>query len=548
MAVTPQYPGVYIDELPSTVHVINGVPTANAAFVDVFQRGPANHPIEVTSFGHFTATFGELNHKSRASYGIYQFFTNGGSAAWVVRITNPSDTNAECGLGLFDLEAIDPGEWGNQLEAATQPSTTAEQFDLVIREISSGVSSNTHPHVVNSETHIALSLDAAQPNYVETVLRQQSMLVSVVNGSVKPPTGNGSSEGAGAGPSRAGSILNHNNINNPAAAGYTSFTGGSAALSVTSAGQFGTEGNRNANGAPTGIYTLDTIAPQTFNLLCLPAMAGLDTNNWSLAFDAAFRYCEQRLAFLIADPPAEVLSATDAAGQANDVQAWFQGSPSVSGTTNNGAVYFPRIMIIDPDDAANAAPIETEASGTLAGLYATTDLARGVWSAPAGVSTGLSNVVRPVVAINDQLNGPLNEIGVNSIRNFPTYGTVSWGARTIDGADLIDSQWKYINVRRLALYIEQSLQDGMTWAVFEPNAEPLWALLRMSAGAFMNDLYKQGAFAGASAEYSYFVTCDATTTTPVDQEQGRVNMTVGFAPLYSAEFVVITLTQRSEQS
>ncbi|MEM7258132.1 MAG: phage tail sheath C-terminal domain-containing protein, partial [Pseudomonadota bacterium] len=231
-----------------------------------------------------------------------------------------------------------------------------------------------------------------------------------------------------------------------------------------------------------------------------------------------------------------------AVGQARDIEAWFE-TPTVSGQTNNAAVYFPRIKIPDPDPAAKGAAFETENSGTMAGIYAQTDAASGVWKAPAGIQTPLTGVLDPVVKIDDSLNGQLNPLGINCLRTFPVYGVVSWGARTIQGADLLESQWKYVNGRRLALYIEGSVKQGTTWAVFQPNDETLWSSLRLSVGAFMDGLHKQGAFAGTSAESSYFVACDASTTTPIDQQSGRVNVNVGFAPLYPAEFVVITISQ-----
>ena len=178
-----------------------------------------------------------------------------------------------------------------------------------------------------------------------------------------------------------------------------------------------------------------------------------------------------------------------------------------------------------------------------AGLYARTDATRGVWKAPAGTEARIVGG-NPVDVMTDRQQGPLNTSGVNAIRTFPVYNSVIWGARTLDGADARASEWKYVPVRRLALYIEASLQRGLQWVVFEPNDEPLWSSVRLNVGAFMNQLHRQGAFQGASARDAYLVKCDSETTTQADINLGILNVYVGFAPVRPAEFVVIRIQQR----
>ena len=151
------------------------------------------------------------------------------------------------------------------------------------------------------------------------------------------------------------------------------------------------------------------------------------------------------------------------------------------------------------------------------------------------------------VALDDLENGGLNPLGINVLRNFPVFGNISWGARTLDGADQQASEWKYIPVRRTALYIEESLYEGLKWVVFEPNDEPLWAQIRMNVGAFMSTLFRQGAFQGNTPAQAYFVKCDSETTTQNDIDNGVVNILVGFAPLIPAEFVVIQIQQLAGQ-
>jgi phage tail sheath protein FI len=145
--------------------------------------------------------------------------------------------------------------------------------------------------------------------------------------------------------------------------------------------------------------------------------------------------------------------------------------------------------------------------------------------------------------MTDAENGRLNPLGVNCLRAFPNMGRVVWGARTTVGSDALASEWKYLPVRRLALFLEESLYRGTQWVVFEPNDEPLWAQIRLTLGGFMSDLFRQGAFAGRTAKEAWFVKCDAETTTPSDRLNGVVNIHVGFAPLRPAEFVVIRLQQ-----
>jgi phage tail sheath protein FI len=284
-----------------------------------------------------------------------------------------------------------------------------------------------------------------------------------------------------------------------------------------------------------------------FNLLCIPdatrATAG-DPNTAAFAdsdieavFGAALTYCQSRRAFLLVDPPPKVNNVD----KAND---WL--STTLSNLSQSyGAAYFPRIRLAD---SLNNFQLRTFAPcGVIAGLFARIDGSRGVWKAPAGTEATLTQVQAPVYKLTDAENGVLNPLGLNCLRSFPVYGNICWGARTLRGADVLADDYKYVPVRRLALYLEESLYRGTKWAVFEPNAEPLWAQIRLNIGAFMNTLFRQGAFAGTSAKTAYYVQCDSTTTTQNDVNQGVVNILVGFAPLKPAEFVVIQIQQMAGQ-
>jgi len=284
--------------------------------------------------------------------------------------------------------------------------------------------------------------------------------------------------------------------------------------------------------AQTGFHALDTV--DLFNLMVLPPDAEIPEADHAELWGPASVYCRSRRAFLIIDAPPSWGANSKAAivqdtSKINDLRATV--------IKDYCAVYFPRIKY----NASGLIKL-TGASGAIAGLMARTDASRGVWKAPAGTEADLRGLAGLEVKLTDLENGVLNKLGVNCARIFPT-GFVSWGARTMDGADDFGSEWKYVPIRRLALMIEESLFRGTQWVVFEPNDEPLWAKIRLNIGAFMMGLFRQGAFQGSSPDQAFFVKCDSETTTQNDRNLGIVNIQVGFAPLKPAEFVVITIQQ-----
>ena len=204
-------------------------------------------------------------------------------------------------------------------------------------------------------------------------------------------------------------------------------------------------------------------------------------------------------------------------------------------------MYFPWILAPDPLQA-NALR-EFPPCGFVAGIFAETDSNRGVWKAPAGIETSLNGGVSigPDKTISETQNGVLNRKGINCIRTFPGKGTAAWGSRSLRGSDGLGSEWKYVPVRRTALFIEESIYRGLKWAVFEPNAEPLWAKIRMTVGDFMLTLFRNEALQGSKPEQAYFVKCDRETMTESDIDTGICNVLVGFAPIKPAEFVVIKI-------
>jgi phage tail sheath protein FI len=298
-------------------------------------------------------------------------------------------------------------------------------------------------------------------------------------------------------------------------------------------------GQPDSNVFKQAVMDLDTPDP-FFNILCLPDLVrpapndptALQHTNAMSVYSEAALVCKNKHAFLLIDPLPDITSV-GAAESWKSLKFTFQSSHS--------AAYFPNIRV---DDPLVPGAIRSHApSGAIAGVYARTDGQFGVWKAPAGTDAVLSGVYGPSVTMSDKEQGVLNPIGLNIIRQFPIYGTVSFGSRTVDGSNALASDWKYIPVRRTASYILRSLSEALRWAVHSPNGEALWSQLRINVTAFMQGLFRQGAFKGVSAREAYFVQCDASTTTQDDINQGVVNIVIGFAPLKPAEFVVISLRQ-----
>jgi phage tail sheath protein FI len=280
----------------------------------------------------------------------------------------------------------------------------------------------------------------------------------------------------------------------------------------------------------TGIFALEDV--DLFNLMCLPGVTDSLPAASSLAvLSAALEYCKRRRAFLIVNLPA----ITDTLDEATK---WLDDNASLR--ERNVAAYFPQIRALDPIMGVVRA---FDASGAIAGIYARTDSERGVWKAPAGTTATIAGTTGVTTILTDGQNGVLNPLGLNCLRSLDVFGQVVWGARTLRGADQLTDEYKYVPIRRLALFLEESLYRGTQWVVFEPNDEPLWAQIRLNLGAFMHNLFTLGAFQGRTPREAYFVKCDGDTTTQNDRDLGRVNIIVGFAPLKPAEFVIIKIQQ-----
>jgi hypothetical protein len=511
MPLTLAHPGVYIQELEPAVRAVRGVPTSITAFIGRARRGLVDTPVRIQGFGEFDRLFGGLWDESTMSYAVRHFFLNGGADALIVRVHHESapgerdratlDLAAEGG-GALRLEASSPGTWARRLRAeVAHPDLStpgaAPLFHLTIQE----TDGRTPPTVVTEEKFLRLSLDPAGERFASDVLEQESDLVRVVDPAGRPV------------PTAAPAPFNGDG-DDGAQIGD---------LDVVGPG---------FEGARRGLFALEDA--DLFNLLCIPPFSDTDDVD-AATWDEAVAYCVRRRAIVIVDPPA-------AWNDSDDVLA---NIATVVTRSPNAALYFPRIRAADPlrqNRLRTFAP-----SGVVAGVIARTDTARGVWKAPAGQEATTVGARELTRRLTDGQNGKLNPRGVNCLRTFPAAGRVVWGARTLMGDDDLASQWAYLPVRRTALFIEESLYRGSQWVVFEPNDEKLWAQIRLTLGAFMHGLFRQGAFQGITPQEAYFVKCDRETTTQADIDRGIVIIVVGFAPLKPAEFVVIQIQQIAGQ-
>lgn len=513
MPVELSYPGVYVQEVPSGVRTITGVATSITAFVGRALRGPVDEPVTCRSFADFERTFGGLWQESHLGYSVRDFFRLGGARAVVVRVhTKAANDTAQLSVGSgprkLTLTAASPGTWGSHLGATIDKEVRDPKdrklFNLFVTDGMTGL----------TETFRNVSLDPDAPRRVDIVVNAESALVRVDPASLpkQPQSGN---------------------------TAVATSTGGTNDGGPLTAAQFTGPGQEAAK---RGLYALEKV--DLFNLLVIPPYLGEDVDLGDRdvdpeVADAAITYAGTRRAVVVLDPPS----------------AWTSVDKAVSGVANlptgaaayrsHAAVYFPRVR--QPDPLRDGRLMAFAPSGAVAGIMAATDASRGVWKAPAGLDATLPGVAELTVPLTDQEIGALNPLGVNCLRVAPEAGHVVWGARTREGSDRLGSEWKYLPVRRTALYLEESLFRGVQWAVFEPNDEPLWGQLRLNIGAFLNDLFRKGAFQGRTPREAYFVRCDRETTTQSDIDRGIVNIHVGFAPLKPAEFVVLRLQQIAGQ-
>lgn len=575
MPVAVSYPGVYVEEIPSGVRTITGVATSITAFIGSAARGPTNSAITINNFGDFENIFGGLWIESSLGFAVRDFFLNGGGQAIIVRLyhADPGDlvavppvpapeTKASLTIGVLKFLAASEGKWGLNLRANIDTDNisadiakamgmqTTDLFNLAVRDISpSG----------KSEKFLNVTVKPS-PRQIDKVLLSGSDLLrydGLPDAKAAIAAGvDKLSEVENTYLAAKTSLVNKQNQDPSADVSKEKKTVTEAKTALD--GALSAADNAVSNGQPLkildflppngeslklGLYALEQA--DLFNLLCippyrtdrtaLPDSIDVDVN----LISAAAAYCEKRRAILIVDSPGDWRTKKDARDQ-------FMDTDDKIGTrSRNAALFFPRLK--QPNPLRDNQIEVFAACGTVAGIFARTDTQRGVWKAPAGLDATLVGSPSLSVSLTDPENGELNQLGINCLRAFSTGGRVVWGSRTLRGADQLADEYKYIPVRRTALYIEESLFRGLKWVVFEPNDEPLWSQIRLNVGAFMHNLFRQGAFQGSSPRDAYFVKCDKETTTQNDINLGIVNVVVGFAPLKPAEFVIIKLQQMAGQ-
>jgi uncharacterized protein len=509
MSMTPvqtPYPGVYVAEVASGVRTITGVATSITAFIGRALRGPVDEPVTISTFGDFERIFGGLWTESHLGYSVADFFRLGGGTAIIVRVhkSKANDTATlnigAAGNSQLKLQAASPGAWGSQLTATVDKDTKPGDPSLFNLTVTDGGTMFT-------ETFRNVSWDVASSRRIDLLLKN-STLVRMVDPLPKASLGAAKTDSSPTAGGNDGDPITANEITDGA----------------------------NLETNKRGLYAL--LKADLFNLLVIPPYDGTDhvgtrdlTGN---VIANALSFVEDHRAVFVLDPPT----------------AWATQAQAVAGAPgyapgDHAALYFPRVN--QPDVLHDGQVTQFAAAGAVAGVIAATDARRGIWKSPAGLDAGLDGVASLAIPLTDAEIGALNQLGVNCLRLAPGAGHVVWGARTRDGDDRLASDWKYLAVRRTALYLEESLFRGLQWAVFEPNDEPLWAQIRLSVGAFMNNLFRQGAFQGTSPKDAYFVKCDRQTTLQNDINLGVVNIQVGFAPLKPAEFVVLRLQQMAGQ-
>ena len=491
------HPGVYIEEVPSGVRTISGVATSIALFIGWAPKGRIDKAVRLTSYADYERAYGGLDTRSLLGYAVRQFYANGGSDAYVVRIVDPNPdpgppvvpgaatAKATLLVGTEDLnvEASSPGAWANSFKVQAT-ATTGTTFKLDVFDAQDNL----------VESFVNLSMDPADPRFAPSVVNEHSAYVDELSTS-SPAT-------AVATP-------------NP-----TPLAGGEDGPVLDPTDDLETEFQTQTE----KLFDDGGIADRLdlFNIICVPGLKNFAT------VENLQRYAKVRRAFLLVD-----------GAEGEDVAT--PGAPPRSDNAMNSAYYLPWIKAPDPLQSNMLRLFPP--SGFVAGIYARTDASRGVWKAPAGTEASINAATGLKFDMSDAENGQLNPQGINCLRTLPVYGRVVWGARTLHGENDRGSEWKYVPVRRMALFLEESLYRGTQWVVFEPNDEPLWAQIRLNIGAFMNGLFRQGAFQGVSPKDAYFVKCDRETTTQADINLGIVNILVGFAPLKPAEFVVIKIQQ-----
>ncbi|WP_306487799.1 phage tail sheath family protein [Agathobaculum sp.] len=587
-------PGVYVEEYDSGATPMQGVSTSTAGFVGLAERGPViGQPQLVTSFADYTRMYG--GYLSKAGYGdarylpyaVEQFFMNGGARAYIMRAVPGDAKAASLTTGVLRVTAANPGAWAEKMRVTVVPSSKAKTqvfdvdgADLTLKnadgfnagdvvELFDG--KTTAYATIKSVLDKVITLDApctlavadtkvGTSKYIRTceitiTARLDDTVETYENLSLKPEALNyapvktaksdlirvevlpGKPAAAAAPAVKDENKDNKDKKDAPAAApapakaaGITPYDlcagvgegmvltleGGSdgSVLNVTPDAYIGAD---DGPGKRTGLQAFQENG--VVSVLAIPGVTAPEVQA------ALIGFCENRKScFAILDVPMDLKKTNDVATFRDMYDSTY------------AAMYHPWLQMFD---AGAKRTDYFPPSGAMAGIYARSDNSRGVHKAPA------NEVVRGCTGLSCNYNvgeqDILNPIGVNLIRALPGQGIRVWGARTISSNGL----WKYVNVRRLFIYIEESIKANTNWVVFEPNSETLWSRVTRTIETFLATCWRDGALAGSSPEQAFFVECGPTTMTQDDIDNGRLICQIGIAPVKPAEFVIFRITQKT---
>ncbi|MEC4017970.1 phage tail sheath family protein [Streptomyces sp. H27-D2] len=547
----PNYlsPGVYVEEMEGGSRPVEGVGTSVAAFVGFAEQGPLNEPVRVTNWSQFTSTFGDFVDGSYLGHSVYGYFANGGGTCYIVRVGG--EPSAAVGSAAPNAVAAAPRQALGGFWVTALPSAAGKDVAVDVQRMwpegESGPKARKFPAPADAakgktgkDADGAAAADATQDDeatyklsvkvggslvetldvsaerssvqYVVTQVRAKSKFILVEEDTAT--TG-----AALALPEKKSLVL-------PPAAADAGVQSSGAEVESSVVGRYvGDVGRRSGLSGLEAIDDVTMVAAP--DLMAAYERGALDREQVKAVQMAMINHCEgmaNRMAII--DPLPDM--------GPSEVYEWRQNEAGFD--SRFAALYYPWVKVADPSSGKS---FLMPPSGHVAGLWARNDAARGVHKAPA------NEVLRGAVDLGIQVTKgeqeQLNPAGINCIRSFPGRGIRVWGARTLSS----DPAWRYLNVRRLFNYLEESIYQGSQWVVFEPNDERLWATIRRNIAAFLVNEWRQGALFGSTPDEAFYVKCDAETNPPDVIESGQVVCEIGVAPVKPAEFVVFRISQES---
>jgi phage tail sheath protein FI len=497
-------PGVYVEEKPAGSAPIEGVGTAVAAFVGIAMRGPINQPTLISNWKQFVDTFGDFTPDGYLAHAVYGYFLNGGGNCFVVRIATDGEKPALAETSIsapetdgkqperFTVRALQAGDTGGAISVEVADATDGgeDTFKLIVRRGGKV-----------EEQHDNLSGSAKGRQSAAATVKAASQLIELIEAANAPPV-------------------------RPANGTATLVSAVATPARLEPSHYVGDVADRTGFG---GLETIDEIT-----MVCVPDVmaayqkGAIDLEGVKAVQLAMIAHCE-----LMADRVAIIDPPPDMSPQA--VLKWRQEDAGYD--SKYATLYWPWIKVYDPASNAN---VFIPPSGHMAGIWGRNDDTRGVHKAPA------NEVVRGVLTVGSDLTSReqelLNPVGINCIRSFPGRGIRVWGARTLAQTE---TEWRYINVRRLFNYLEESILNGTQWVVFEPNDPALWARVRRTITAFLTNEWRKGALFGLTPDEAFYVKCDTETNPPDVVDAGQLVCEIGVAPVKPAEFVIFRLSQFS---